>query len=410
MAERPDRIDRRSPPATLPERRQLRWQFATLALALVGILAATGWSLEETRRAAWDRAIQSSDNLVTLIEQNIGRDVDLYDLALLDVIDGLKLPGLWSVDPAMQRQILFDRSATAKHLGAILVLDEAGRAIASSVPLPPAGESFASAPYFTAQRDNPGTGLYIGAPAADPAGGGRSIALSRRWDHPDGSFAGIVVGTVSLDFFRDLFGSIDPGPDGAISIFRTDGTLIARSPAPASAQDVDDDPLSDAAIRHYAAGDHAGIFMDATPAGGVRRIHDYRQVGSLPLVVSVAQAQSAIFAEWRQKSIVVVLVVGLLAALAIALGALLHQELQRRGGAERTARDSERRFRLLADHSQDMIGRIDHEGRRLYVSPAARLLYGGDPAELIGGEIVQQFHPDDRGRLAEIIASLTQGI
>ena len=71
-------------------------------------------------------------------------------------------------------------------------------------------------------------------------------------------------------------------------------------------------------------------------------------------------------------------------------------------------RDSERRYRMLADHSHDAITRVNAEGERIYVSPSATEMLGWAPAELLGPrwEIV---HPDDRERqraaMAEVLAS-----
>ena len=58
-------------------------------------------------------------------------------------------------------------------------------------------------------------------------------------------------------------------------------------------------------------------------------------------------------------------------------------------------RDSERRYRMLADHSHDAISRVRADGERVYVSPSATEMLGWAPGELLGSrwDIV---HPDDR--------------
>lgn len=58
-------------------------------------------------------------------------------------------------------------------------------------------------------------------------------------------------------------------------------------------------------------------------------------------------------------------------------------------------RDSEQRYRMLADNTADMIVQSDVDTTRRYVSPACRKLLGYEPRELIGTKPLDMVHPDD---------------
>jgi PAS domain S-box-containing protein len=58
-------------------------------------------------------------------------------------------------------------------------------------------------------------------------------------------------------------------------------------------------------------------------------------------------------------------------------------------------RESEERYRLLAEHASDLISRHSQDGTYLYASPACRVLLGYEPEELIGHTVEQWVHPED---------------
>jgi PAS domain S-box-containing protein len=65
--------------------------------------------------------------------------------------------------------------------------------------------------------------------------------------------------------------------------------------------------------------------------------------------------------------------------------------------AQRTAqlRESEERYRLIAEHSSDMILLADGDWRTMYMSPSVQPILGYDPSEWIGNYFTSVLHPDD---------------
>jgi diguanylate cyclase (GGDEF)-like protein/PAS domain S-box-containing protein len=69
--------------------------------------------------------------------------------------------------------------------------------------------------------------------------------------------------------------------------------------------------------------------------------------------------------------------------------------------AEEQLRESEERFRLIAENVGDLVAMIDPAGRRLYNSPSYKTLFA--PADItLGTDSFREIHPDDRERIQEI--------
>jgi PAS domain S-box-containing protein len=70
-----------------------------------------------------------------------------------------------------------------------------------------------------------------------------------------------------------------------------------------------------------------------------------------------------------------------------------------------TLRESEERYRLLANNVTDIISRHAPDGRYLYASPACHTLLGYQPDDLVGHSAYDYLHPDDADRLRKEDAS-----
>lgn len=73
-------------------------------------------------------------------------------------------------------------------------------------------------------------------------------------------------------------------------------------------------------------------------------------------------------------------------------------------------RRSEARYRLLADHMDDVVTRLRPDGRSSYISPAVTSLLGYRPSEMAGRPAQDFVHPEDRPALVAAFERLAGGL
>jgi diguanylate cyclase (GGDEF)-like protein len=311
--------------------RSARSWIALGVLAPLGMLVVSGIMLLDLRRDAWDKARQTSKNLLQVIERDIERNIEIVDLSLRAVQDNLRAPGLERLEPEMRQLVLFDRAASARDLGVMFVLDEKGELILDAAASPPRAGNYADRDYFQFHKANRHLGLHIGRPIVSRLTGERMLTFTRRIDKLDGSFGGLVLGSLKLSYFGHLFDQIGLGKEGAINLYLRDGTRLTRYPYLEA--DVGVNIAGSQTFDRFTR-EGSGTFVETSVRDGVRRLYTFARVGDLPLILNVALSVDEIEAEWRGRTLIIGSVVLVLCGLTVVLSLLFGRELRRRAAMQ----------------------------------------------------------------------------
>jgi diguanylate cyclase (GGDEF)-like protein len=321
------------------ERRQQakrRWRLSTKLLIASSVATVIGFStictsvMLDMRRGEEELARQTLENLASGIDADISRNIELFDLSLRAVAGAMVMPEINQVSKEIRHLILFDHAATAKHFGAIQVLDSTGQLVVDASTLDPLPENRSDEEYFHIHRDQPYTGLYISKPMLHR--GAYAIVLSRRISGEDGSFLGVVAGSIRFSYFHELFGRLTLTPGDTITVLRRDRTIIMRTPF-----DLDVIGTNLAEARPNWSQDNLkdnGSYAGAGPIDPTPRLY-VRRSGNGPLFTVVGKPLDGVFSLWRKEAIRIGAIMAALVLFVLGTTLFLAREIGRRAEAER---------------------------------------------------------------------------
>ncbi|MCW6513278.1 sensor domain-containing diguanylate cyclase, partial [Lichenifustis flavocetrariae] len=188
-------------------------------------------------------------------------------------------------------------------------------------------DCFADRDYFKVHTTGNDVGLFVSKPFLSRISGTWTIALTRRINNPDGSFGGVALASLKLSYLDKLYATLNQGAEDAITLFRTDGTVVTRKPF-----------VSDVVNKSFRASDSftrirtppVGSFEGPSPVSGQERLISFHRVGALPLIQVIEISAKGAYADWWRKTVIVGSVLGLLCLSSVSLLVLLNIELARR--------------------------------------------------------------------------------
>jgi diguanylate cyclase (GGDEF)-like protein len=310
------------------------WRLSAKLLIISSIVSVIGFSaicvnvMLDMRHSEEELARQTLENLASGIDSDIARNVELYDLSLRAVASNMMVPEIKEASKPLRQLILFDHAATDRHFGAIQVFDPAGKLIVDASTLDPLPEDHSSEEYFQIHRDHPDVGLFVSRPTLHH--GAYAIVLSRRITAEDGSFLGVVAGSIRFSYFHDLFGRLRLGPNDLITVFRHDGTVIMRRPFDL---DVIGKNLGDLPGVKRALSEPSGSYTGLAATSHSPRLYVWRD-GTRPLVVLVGKQWEDIYELWRIEATRIGAIMAILAMFVIGATLFLAREISRRATAE----------------------------------------------------------------------------
>ncbi|MCO7518184.1 MULTISPECIES: sensor domain-containing diguanylate cyclase [unclassified Pseudomonas] len=317
-----------------------------MAVVMLAFVLVEGWRIWRDYRQVFINAENAVSNLSRATAQHAEdsiRQVDAITAALSERLEG---DGFAHIDRPRLHALLKQQAQIMPQLHGLFVYGADGSWIVTDKDVVPANANNADRDYFIYHRTHADRQVRIGSVVRSRSTGDLIIPISRRLDHPDGSFAGVLLGTIKVDWFVRYYGDFKIDERGALVLAKRDGTILVRRPF---VEQVIGRSLSASDIfRKYLPYASEGVAEAVAVVDGTPRLYGFRALSSYPLVVEAGLSRESIIAPWRHDMIKSVLVLVLLLIGLSGFGWIVLRQLRERIVIERALHQAHQTLKAMA--------------------------------------------------------------
>jgi PAS domain S-box-containing protein len=347
------------------------------------ILAAL--SLQNSYDRDKERAIVATQNLSSLLAQQISGEIDRIDLALSATADEVtRQQKAGGIDAVALNAFLARQKSKLPFLETVRVTDVAGLNLYGPDVDPQAPVSAADRDYFLQARADPQAGLLISKPVVGRISKKWVVIFARRIKAPDGGFGGIVLAPVPVQHFSDSSSHLALGSNGTAALRASDDFgLIARFP---DLGGYGQTRVSAEFQRKIEADPLAGTYVAQAGLDNIERVFSYRRVDSRPLIALIGVGTEDYVAEWRREAAKTGLLVALFATMTLVGARFIASAWSSRAEAYD-------QFQSLLTSAGVGIFGLDLEGNCTFCNPGALLMFGiEDESQVLGRNLHALLH------------------
>jgi PAS domain S-box-containing protein len=354
---------------------RMNFQIALGAAGALVVIVMAGFQIHDILRRV-DMLVattgQSYASLARTLSEQTRSALQAVDVVLEDTASSWPL---MDFSRAQWRKSLQSRMRAVPQIANLVVVGADGKAIVSGLDPQFSRDWIAQQPFFRAQRNQAGTGLFVSTvyPAEGTPNG--RIALSRRIDDEAGRFQGIVVAWIELGYFLRFYQAIDLGAGSEVVLFRPGGGLFVRYPAE---QADSRSQLAEQALLSslLLADPDKQASLRRNPIDGEQRIFAVQPAGDFPLAVGLSVTKAAVLDPWRTQVMHSTLRTTLLCLSVIALVWLALRHLRRSERAESQLRVQTALLDELFESAPEAIVMLDLDERVTRVNREFTRMFG----------------------------------
>lgn len=300
-------------------------------IVCLSLVLMDGWRSWAARKSQLQEAEVSTANMARAIAQHADDTIKAADTALLGIVERIEADGISPLAIERIHKLLVRRTAELTQLKGLFVYDENGRWVVNSLPATPDNVNNSDRDYFIYHRTHQEDKPYIGLPIRSRSSGAWIMTVSRRINHVDGSFAGVALATIDIDYFNKFYNSFNLGKQGAIALVLERGVLVTRRPL--LADSIGKSMLTTTVYKESRT-KATGTFTVNSAQDGVKRLNSFQHLDKYPLFAAAALSEEEILAAWLADTYLHSAGVGILVLVLSSVGFYLAGQIKLRVDAE----------------------------------------------------------------------------
>ncbi len=296
----------------------------------VAIIVLVGLSIRQSRLQYEEQAAITTQNLSHALEEYINGVITKADVALLSVADEAERQlASGRINSRAINAYILRQHGRIPEIDGLRMTNAKGDILYGTDVAP--GVNVSDRDYFINTRNELKPGLFISKPIVSRTTRNWAIIIARRYNHPNGSFAGEAHGVVSLDNFSKMFSKINVGKHGIIVLLDNDRSIICRYTETHGTDSSIGKRYTSAEIQElFRRGETSATYRTRSGIDGVYRTHSYRKISFYPMYMVVGLAQDEYLTEWRKETTKMLALVALFLLVVLFLAWLLYRDVTER--------------------------------------------------------------------------------
>ena len=297
------------------------------------------------RERTLHRSERELENTVLLLAHHFDQQLDDFVAVQREIVAQIRLAGVSSpsafrnltVTPEMHEMLKAKVSGNSDIAG-VNIFDANGQLVNSSEHWPVPNISVADRTFFQAFKSGSAKTPILVQLVRGRFTGGWATVIAYEVTGPHGQFLGVVSRAITPDSFESFFASMALSEGTAISLYHSDGTLLARFP---HVEEMIGTKFGNGPVHRevLSKADH-GTIRETSPIDGIDRLASARALKGFPISVIATTTVAAALADWREQTRFLILVASLSVLLISGLLFLVVRKLSHQHRLEKQRLDT----------------------------------------------------------------------